>query len=648
MKIEQRVAIAFLVAACSESEGPPRVEEPPAAVEWVTLECDPIAPAYCGHPFPSNVFTRDDPSTETGRRLELSDAMMPTTKSGVRAMASRWSTRDGFSPGSGPMVHLPGATSTGLPTAFSIESSLRDDAPTILLDAETGERVPHFAELDATATDPKRALLFIRPAMRLQNARRYIVALRGVLGEDGEPLPASEAFATLRDRTPFPDEPSIDARRALYADIFARLQDAGIERADLQLAWDFTTASDGDNTGWLMHMRDEGLGIVGDAPRFEITSAEDDFDPRVAWRIEGTFEVPLYLDTPGPVSVMSFGADGLPEPTGTAEFEFTLLIPWSAHEAPAGLLQFGHGLLGTREEIERDHFLDFIDRYGYAIFATDWIGLAEPDSPFLGVILDSGQIENYEGAFARTMQAMLNALVLQRVIANGVARDPAYESMLDPSRRYYYGISLGGILGTLYMTLSPDVQRGAVDVMGTPFGLLLSRSAAFDSFFDIALASYEDPRDLQLTLALVQLLWDRAEPIGFLPHLGSQQLMMRAAIGDHAVPTIGAHVLARSLAAPHVVSGQREVYGLTPVQAADGLGYIEYDFGLPPEATCALPMRACTNPHGALRGLPEADRQLDEYFRTGRIENPCPLDACSFPELGACPPDPYMDPCVGH
>jgi hypothetical protein len=453
---------------------------------------------------------------------------------------------------------------------------------------------------------------------------------------------SARTFAALRDRTEMEE---IEQRRPLYTDIFTRLADAGIERGDLQLAWDFTTASDVDNTQWLTHMRDEGLAMVGDAPSFTITSAEDDFDPRVAWRIRGTFEAPLYLDVPGPVSVMNFGADGLPEPTGTAEFEFELLIPDAANGAPAKLLQFGHGLLGTHAEIENDHFLDFIDRYDYAIFSTDWIGLSEPDAPFLGVILDSGRIEEYEGAFARTMQAMLNALVLQRVIANGVAQDPMYGPLLDPSQRYYYGISLGGILGTLYMTLSPDVQRGAVDVMGAPFGLLLARSAAFDSFFDIALAAYEDPRDLQLALALVQLFWDRAEPIGFVNHLGSQQLMLRAAIGDHAVPTVGAHVLARSLAAPHVGSGLREVFGLAPVEIAEGLGYFEYDFGLPPEPVCALPMRACTNPHGALRGMPEADRQLDDFLRTGTIDNPCPLELCSFPELGACPLEPYVDPC---
>ena len=68
----RRIAIALLITACSESEDPSGLPEPEPAVEWVTLECDPIAPAYCGHPFPSNVFTVADSSTPTGRRVQLS------------------------------------------------------------------------------------------------------------------------------------------------------------------------------------------------------------------------------------------------------------------------------------------------------------------------------------------------------------------------------------------------------------------------------------------------------------------------------------------------------------------------------------------------------------------------------------------------
>jgi hypothetical protein len=572
--------------------------------------------------------------------------MMPTSVNDVRPNQDAWSTRDGFSLGSVMMAHLPGATETGLPLPNNVAASVDPASPTVILDAETGERLAHFAEIERVA-DSDNATLFIRPAAALAPNRRYIVAIRNVVDDAGSPLPASEAFAALRDLTPADAELGLEERRPLYADIFSRLGDAGVERDTLQLAWDFTTASDGNNTDYLVNMRDEALAEVGDAPGFEVLSVDEAFDPRVAYRIDGQFDVPLFLDVPGPVSVLNIGDDGLPEANGTAQFRFTMLIPASASaENPAALLQFGHGLLGGREEIERDHFLDFMDTYGYALYSTDWIGLAAPDEAFLGVIFDSGRIHEYEGQFARTQQALVNALVLNRVATGSIAADETYGPLLDASQNYYYGISLGGILGTVYMALSTDVTRGAADVMGSPFATLLTRSRQFDPFFAIANNTYDDPRDVQLALALTQNFWDRSEPVGFLSHLrddpfeGSpeHELMMRAAVGDHSVATVSAHFQARSLGAPHIESGVREVYGLETASDAEGLGYIEYDFGLPPEPACPVPMRLCTDPHGGLRGLPAADEQLDRFLRTGEIVNACPDGTCSFPELSGCEP----------
>lgn len=627
----------------STSSGGSTIDEPDPEVDWAQLDCDPLVPEYCGYPFPNNVFTVADDGTNTGRRLALSEALMPTSKTDVKPINTAWDSRDGFSVGSVMMVHMPGATETGLPIVTNVAASLDGDSPTVLLDTESGERIAHFTELERVE-DTTRATLFVRPAAALTPGRRYIVAIRDVVDDAGAPLMASEAFAALRDLTDAPS-PGLEARRPLYADIFARLGDAGVERDTLQLAWDFTTASDTNNTERLVHMRDVALAEVGDAPGFELIEVAEDFDPRVAYRIEGRFSVPLFLDVPGPVSVLNLGDDGLPEANGSADFRFTMLIPASASEEnPAALLQYGHGLLGERDEIERDHFLDFMDTYGYAMYSTDWIGLSAPDEAFLGVIFDSGRIEEYEGQFARTQQAVINALVLNRVVTGTVATDKTYAPLLDASQNYYYGISLGGILGTVYLALSTDVTRGAADVMGAPFVTLLTRSRQFDPFFAIANNTYEDPRDVQMALSLTQNFWDRSEPVGFLPHLrddpfeGSpvHELMMRAAVGDHSVSTASAHFQARSLGAPHVESGVREVFGLETAAEAEGLAYIEYDFGLPPEPACPVPMRLCTDPHGGLRGLPSADEQLDRFLRTGEVVNSCPDGVCSFPELSGC------------
>ena len=62
-------------------------------------------------------------------------------------------------------------------------------------------------------------------------------------------------------------------RRALYADIFAQLEKAGVTKDDLQIAWDYTTASRENNTARFLHMRDDALALVGDeGPEYAITN----------------------------------------------------------------------------------------------------------------------------------------------------------------------------------------------------------------------------------------------------------------------------------------------------------------------------------------------------------------------------------------
>jgi hypothetical protein len=112
---------------------------------------------------------------------------------------------------------------------------------------------------------------------------------------------------------------------------------------------------------------------------------------------------------------------------------------------------------------------------------------------------------------------------------------------------------------------------------------------------------------------------------------------MRAAIGDHQVTTFGAHVMARAVGAKHVDTGLRDVFGLETIdEASSGSAYVEYDFGLPPEPLCNIPMTACEDPHGQVRKLDEAKQQLDVFLRTGEIANFCDNGHCSFPSLGGC------------
>ncbi|MBC8068876.1 MAG: hypothetical protein IAG13_11130 [Deltaproteobacteria bacterium] len=656
------LATVFAAPAACATDDPPQDEESTGAdestgdpiepvVAWPHVACDPLVPSFCPLPFPSNVYSVEDASTPTGRRVQLEVDAMPLSLGMVRTLADPWNRADGFTPGIAMLAHFPGLLAEGLgnyPTSVSIERSLEPGCPSILLDTVTGERVPHFVDLDMSGDDDAQRMLIMHPAIRLADDRRYIVAYSGLTDAAFSPLAATPAFAALRDGTPS-DEPSVEERRPLYADIFARLGEAGMVREDVQLSWDFSTASRDNQTGWLTHMRDEALAIVGDdGPEYELIGEPiTDLDPdNIAFKILGEVDVPMYLDQPGPGAHLLFGDDGLPEPSGTARFEFELLIPNSALESPAGVIQYGHGLLGEKEQMESEHFRHFMNQYNYAMIGLDFIGMASDDEVHIGALIATGEFHKFAEAVDRQHQGMLNSLLATRMMKGRFASDPDYGGLIDPERLYYHGISQGGIFGATYMALTTDVERGVLGVPGMPYNLLLSRSVDFEPFFEIMRASYPDARQQMYLLDLTDMLWERTEPAGYAPYVlkdmlpgtPAHQVFINDAVGDHQVTTLGAHVMARSMGMPHLDTGVRPIWGLETVPGpVQGSAIVEYSFGLPPDPVGNSPQTECEDPHGKLRKLPEFEQQLDTFLRTGVIENFCENGLCSFSDMSGCP-----------
>ncbi|MFO0589250.1 MAG: hypothetical protein U0441_17060 [Polyangiaceae bacterium] len=603
-------------------------------------QCDALVPTACALPFPSSRYLVDDPKTVTGKHLFFPASSLPNMQNGKPMPGDGFTQMDGFSPGLAPFTHMPGATITGLPDPDHIEQSLADDCPTVLLDTSTGQRVPHWAELDMSGDDDERRVLYVRPVVRLKDDTRYIVAIRRIVDKDGKALPASPAFAALRDGTGF-DHPSIDARRALYEDIFGQLKTAGIDKTELQIAWDYTTASKENLTGPAVKMRDDALAKVGAVgPDYVIDSVMDAPDDGIARRIEGHMTVPLYLTKadPDPDARLVLGDDGLPVQNGTADYPFTVIIPDAcAQGTPCPLLQYGHGLLGGRGEVGGGSVHDFITKYGYVAFATDWIGMAGDDSSTLSNIVAAGDISKFAETPERSMQGFTNAILAMRMMSGGFVQDPEAQfngkPAIDPSQRYYDGNSQGGILGAALMTLHVDVTRGVLGVPGMPYNLLLHRSQDFGTFFFLLKNTFPDPVDQNIVLGLVQTLWDRGEPDGYAPYMRGENrlpntpdkdVLLHVAIGDHQVSPLGAHVLARAVGAKSMKPAVRPIFGVEEAEMPyQGSAIVEFDFGLPPAPITNTPMLEGDDPHGKVRKLPEAEAQMDAFLRTGQVVATC-------------------------
>jgi hypothetical protein len=634
-------------SGCSDGSLECPAVAPAGGLPLLGADCDPMVPTQCGFPFPSNVYTKTDASTPTGLRVEFGPTTLPIWSGGGHMKTDPFATKDGFSAGQPPMTHMPGATVTGLPTQDTIDVSLTNDSPTILMEADTGALVPHFAELDMSLAVDEERTFMIRPVVRLKDATRYIVAIRHVVDASGKALAPSPVFQALRDGAES-CEASVGRREELYADIFGKLEKAGISRKDLQIAWDYTTASRENNTSWLLHMRDDALATVGpDGPMYSIISYEDDPNPNIKRRILGKMTVPLYLTEPGPGGRLVFGDDGLPKQNGTADYEFLVHIPHAATMGTPGvLLQNGHGLLGTKDEGRNGYLAEIANRKNFVAFGVDLVGMAEDDFSTVAdaIATDAG---GFQASIDRQHQGIVNSLLAMRLMKGRFVNEPLAAlgpngtTTIDPSECYYRGDSQGGIFGVTYMAVSTDVTRGLLGEPGMPYSLLLNRSVDFSQFFLVLKGSYRTGLNIQLLQGLLQMMWDRTEPNGYAPYIvenmlpgtPSHEVLLHVAIGDYQVTPLGAHIIARTVKAKSLSPANRSLWGIEEAASPFmGSGIVEFGFGLPeaPKTNTPPVGPSGDDPHDKVRVLDAAYDQTDTFFRTGTIQAYC---------MGPCDPE---------
>jgi hypothetical protein len=366
--------------------------------------------------------------------------------------------------------------------------------------------------------------------------------------------------------------------------------------------------------------------------------------------------VPVYLnhasikyDKKGSLDRLNIDANGELQKSGTMDWDVMILVPNSVDGGQKhGLLQNGHGLFGSRFEGQNGYFARATNRNKYIGFAVNLFGFDE-DSVILATDGLAGRFEALKSFSERQMQGMVNQLLAMRMMMGRIAKegikdaqgkvllDPAW---IDPSVRAYRGDSQGGIMGATYMSVSTDVTRGLLGETGTPYNLLLNRSADFPVYEIFLEGGYGyNGFAVQIALGLIQMGWDRVEPSGFVPYMTEDLLpgtpahhvLMHVAPGDHQVTTFGAHILARAIGAVNLESDDpaqpvmETIYGIEQKKAplANQSAIVEYDFGLPPNPATNVAAKDGCDPHDRVRDLDPSFDQQDEFFRTGTITWKC-------------------------
>lgn len=618
--------------------------------------CNPIASEHdCMLPYPSDYFLVDDAAMPSGKRVALTDAAKPRTAAEVSFDLTDGNPVDGFSTHQPIMAFFSkGVTAEGV--VFHTDdpaTSLKADSKVLLIDAETGKAVPAWGEIDLNGSIPSEQAFIVRPFSRLENKKRYIVALQGLFaanedGSSGALVQAPEGFARIRDKKTASDSVLDPIAQRYEKDIFPALSALGVSRDKLQLVWDFTTGSEEQLTRDLLAMRDEIIAkFEATPPKVTLVKATENTpaeNENIWLRIEGTISVPLYLESAELGALLVRDANGKVMQNGETEVPFTLQVPHSANPTdanfePMRILEYGHGAFGLQEEINYSFMRGYTNQDKYIAAAVDWWGMTESDR---NSVIEKGLTDQSHmlDFVDRLHQGIVNFIALSYALKGPIAELPQVQRfgkpLYDVNKRYYYGISQGAIFGVTMLALNPLLDRGALGVGGGPYSLNMGRSGSFVPFFALLQSPLQSPLTMAKLVMMSQNRWDHVDPMTYAPHLltnmfpnspANRHILMQNAIGDHLVNNLSSDLVSRAAGIKMLDGASAPIWGIDTIAgpADDALVNVDYKLKELPGVYCKLPSPDQEpEVHEQVRRNPKIKAQLNAFFQPdGMITNTC-------------------------
>jgi hypothetical protein len=638
-----------------QDQGPDAGEDMEVVGPQIPAGCNPIAFEHdCLLPYPSDVFRVEDASLPSGKRVAITPVAQVRTRTNDAIDFLQYRAVDGFSHLQPLMTVWPkGVDTSELVGALGdLDMTLLPASKTILLNAETGEPVAHWAEVDKNTDKVDRQAFVVRPAQRLKNGTRYIVALQGLKDASGGAITAPEGFRQLRDAQAA-GHPVLGPLATRYdAEIFPKLVAHGVKREELVLAWDFTTISEQNLKADMLEIRADLITrLKATPPPVKIDTIKmptETEDANIAVRMEGTMDVPLYMTEDKADARLNRDASGKVVANGVAKVHFWInlprsVIPTDAGFEPVRLMQYGHGFFGRGEEIDYSYMRGFSNEQAYVTAAVDWQGMDEDDQELAlqRLSTDPGKSLLFT---ERVHQGMANQIALSYALQTTIPELDEVKrfdkTLFDKSKIFYYGISQGGILGVTFIALSPQIDRASFSVGGAAFSFMMSRSSSFARFLVfINTIVNRDPLSVQKFAMLAQHPFDFIDPMTWGPELlaptlpdapASRKILYQVGRGDDQVPPLSTYMLSRSIGLKVVTPSVFVPDRLEEVAAPADSGLVIVDFGLDPEPGIEPKTVAEANAvHEGLRRDPQIKEQINRFLKPdGKIEDTCGPTGC--------------------
>jgi hypothetical protein len=494
-----------------------------------------------GGPFPSDRFTVADPSHNTGVRVNLPKPSCTTNPSDC-ADIDVLNTLDGFNVQ--PRVSIP------FSGPIDVTSVSSGNVFFVSLGDTLGGAGGQVVGINQVVWDPATFTLHAESDELLDQHTRYaLIVTNGIRDAGGDPVEAG-GFATFRHDLNFGQTKDKDLkayRKALLDAIAA----SGVNPNAVVTASVFSTQSTtavlekirdrikamtpapatfllgtgGQRTVFPVVtptnptiVFNRQTSTVGPLAPAAVPTAALFAQPGVGRIAFGKFSSPDW-ETPGKIIPPYGTRTGVPQVLGTNDIYFNLVLP--AGPTPAGgwpVAIFGHGF-GDNKNNSPLVVAATMANHGIATIAINVVGhgfgaagTLSVTSNNSSVTLSAGgrginqgappdvSIDSTEGSSAVAPNAIVgnrdglrqtvaDLMQLLRVIQVGVDVDGDGVADLNPGRIYYFGQSFGGIYGTKFIALEPDVRAGVPNVPGGAIIEIARLSPAFRPLVGISLSS---------------------------------------------------------------------------------------------------------------------------------------------------------------
>ncbi|MDX1693803.1 MAG: hypothetical protein R3208_08550 [Ketobacteraceae bacterium] len=520
--------------------------------------CNPVHSTHCALPFPSDVYAIENAGGHTGIALEfprgvLRDEVSENIPDGL-TLQSVLNGSSGYSAATSVLFDL-----ESRPDLSTLPEDGGESA--VAYDLETGERVPLRVQFNQYANSDKVSsptpVVEIYPRARWQFGHRYVVFLTDRLRDDfGQPYARSRGFesAISNDGSPVAD---------FHSDVIDFVEARGYDREALVALTFFTVRAEDEVTVPLRTLAESVYGKEHPVRRLRV------------------YYTPGYVAAivTGDILVNDFrGQDGgVIYDTNAAKdnwIRFRLTLPRAARQQKAPVAIYGHGLIAFKET---DIAVSLANAFlGIATIAIDQPNhgtRARTDGGSLQSNLETENVFVHSGMAA---QSALDHIALLKAVRTSIAgldvlprkRNgwwislPRYNgdgiSDIDPDRVFYQGTSLGGVFGTTFVALAPELKGAFLQVCGIGITNILSNSMVWGMFSKLVPAEANGAEALLLK-AVLQHQMDYGDAINYAHYfrnppagIDPKPVAVVAGYGDGVVPNTATATLAEIAQLPLV------------------------------------------------------------------------------------------------